>query len=409
VSKKVFIIADIGLDVNKGYHVGDEAMFCCNLHIYLNNHFDVTASSRSISHNRNNFTEVTDIYIKNKLFFLWLLTCSVLLKYFRINLFQGEFRTTVTELIGSDLLHISGGGNINSFWPGHIYFRCLMIYLADLFNIPIIMTSQTIGPLNQIFHEIIIGWALNKVKFIGVRDAVFSKKYLEKSGVTDPLVDLMTDDALQTDTLGLVSNDWLNTILANTDGQINIGLSLHDWQNISHYELITKGLVNISKKYPNAKFFAIPHLIDNNDEGDTGLMSKLLSESSIEKFYSFSYKDIIKISKDIESIPLLIFYITAQMDIVISSRYHGLVFSSVASVPAIAINYDEYYRAKNEGFLSFYYDKIFSIGSNSTLLNIFSHVLLNKDNIIKNLKQKNLTLKRKNKYYLQHIIKQYIK
>lgn len=406
--KKVFIIADIGLDKNGSYHVGDEAMFVCNLHIYSKNHYDVTASSRSISHNSNNFTEVTDIYIVNKLVFLWLLTCSILLRYFRINLFPGKFKTTVKALIGSDLLHISGGGNINSFWPGHIYFRCMMIYLANLFNVPIIMTSQTIGPLNYKFHKMIVGWALNKVEFIGMRDNTFSKKYLEESAVTKPFINFMVDDALHINTLEFISDDWLNKVLAKSDGQINIGISLHDWQNIPNYGWIAEGLANISKKYPNAKFFAIPHQIENN-KGDTSFMNKLFNESLIEKFYSFNYKDIMKISKSIESIPLLISYITSQMDINISSRYHGLVFSCVASVPAIAINYDEYCKAKNEGLLGLYYDKMLNVGLNSDLLNIFSNVLLNRDNIKKNLKRKNLILRQKNQHYLQHIIKQYTK
>lgn len=38
----------------------------------------------------------------------------------------------------------------------------------------------------------------------------------------------------------------------------------------------------------------------------------------------------------------------SEMDIVFSTRYHGLVFALISDVPAIAINYDLYYRTKND-------------------------------------------------------------
>ena len=35
MTKKLFIVADIGLNKSEGYHVGDEAMFLANLERYL--------------------------------------------------------------------------------------------------------------------------------------------------------------------------------------------------------------------------------------------------------------------------------------------------------------------------------------------------------------------------------------
>lgn len=409
MKKHVFLLADIGFGRHNSFHVGDEAMFFCNVHRYLENNYNIVASSRSLSHKSDKFTEVLDVYITSNAFFLWLLFCAVVLKYFNINLFPRKFKSTVKGLIKCDLLHISGGGNLNSFWPGHIYYRCLMIYLANLFNIPIIMTSQTIGPINYRFHKIILGWALNKVKFIGLRDNKFSKLYLKKSAVIKPFVDLMMDDALRMDAKSFADNDRLNTVFEKTKYQINIGLSLHAWQDAPNHGQITAILAKTIKRYPNAKFFAIPHLIDKEDGGDINLMKKLLKNSSIEKFQIFDYKDMIEISKNNESIPSLVFYLTSKMDIVISSRYHGLVFSCASSTPAIAINNNEYYRAKNEGLLSIYYDKPFIIDPNSDFLNILSTVLLNKDDIKKSLIHKNSILKQKDQYSLKYLINRFIK
>ena len=409
MKKQVFLLADIGFGEHNSFHVGDEAMFVCNLREHLKNGYNVVASSRSISYKSASFTEVIDIYITTRWLLCWLLFCSILLRYFALNLFPKQFGPTVKALSKSDLLHISGGGNINSFWPGHIYYRCLMIYLASLFNIPIIMTSQTIGPINCRFHRRITGWALNKVKFIGLRDNKFSKKYLKEAIVTKPLVSLMMDDASRMNADNFIGNDWLNAVFKKTKDQINIGLSLHTWQNSPNPEWIAKSLIKISERYQSAKFFAIPHLIDEEDGGDSGLIKKLFSKLSTKNFRSFGYNDIIKISKNNESIPSLIYYLTSKMDIVISSRYHGLVFSSALSVPAIAINYDEYYRAKNNGLLSVYYDKPFSVGPASDFLNIFSTVLLKRNDIKKSLHRKNHILRQERKYELQELINKFVK
>src|SRR3989339_892100 len=119
--KKVFVLADIGEDNNKSYHIGDEAMFLNNLRKYKSRNIEVSASSRSISHNTLGFNEVLDIYIKNVFTLFYLIICIYLLRFLKINIFPLRFQKTVSELVSSDLLHISGGGNLNSFWAGHIY------------------------------------------------------------------------------------------------------------------------------------------------------------------------------------------------------------------------------------------------------------------------------------------------
>ena len=124
-TKKVFLLADIGAGANDSYHVGDEAMFLQNLRNYQSANVKVSASSRAISHEGLGFEEVLDIYITSVPMLLKLIFCVYVLRYLNINFFPNFFRKTVQELISSDLLHISGGGNLNSLWPGHIYYRFL--------------------------------------------------------------------------------------------------------------------------------------------------------------------------------------------------------------------------------------------------------------------------------------------
>ena len=195
--EKVFLLADIGNGKNNSYHVGDEAMFLQNLRKYQSLGIKVSASSRSINHKDLGFNEVLDIYIMNIPALLWFVLCSYIFRYFRLNLFPKRFRKTVEELVSSNMLHVSGGGNLNSFWPGHIYYRFLMITLADIFNKEIILTSQTIGLLKSTFHKFLLGLCLKKVNVIEVRDQAYSRRVLLNLGISDTKILNVIDDAYE--------------------------------------------------------------------------------------------------------------------------------------------------------------------------------------------------------------------
>ena len=81
---------------------------------------------------------------------------------------------------------------------------------------------------------------------------------------------------------------------------------------------------------------------------------------------------------------------------VISSRYHGLVFALSSNIPVLAINYDNYYTMKNNAILSIYFKNLKKYSVNYNKIVLFS--ILNKVKyIINNRKQISLALESKNK------------
>jgi len=138
--KHVFVIADIGREADGSLHIGDEAMFFANLDRYQRMGVRVAASSRTLSHQGDDFDEYLDLYVKGCLGYYGLRFLAFLRRYTGIDLFPQKFRPTVESLATASLLHISGGGNINSIWPGHLYYRALMISIARLYAIPVVMT-----------------------------------------------------------------------------------------------------------------------------------------------------------------------------------------------------------------------------------------------------------------------------
>jgi polysaccharide pyruvyl transferase WcaK-like protein len=387
IQKNVFIIADIGLGQNRSFHVGDEAMFISNVQRYKKFGYNISASSRSISHSSKDFTECLDVYIKSSVMFLRLVSCAFVLKSTNINLFPKFFKITVYALINSQLLHISGGGNIVSLWPGHIYYRCLMIIIARLYKIPVILTSQTIGPITNRFHKFILSWVLNLVKFIGVRDKSESILQLEKLEISFPEIIYMPDDATYLDSS---ASESLLPLVKNP--HVKIGLSLHHWlpdDNDKMSELMT----GISRDFPDAHFYLIPHGFDDKNGIDVKFMLDVTNNIPKDRVHKFLFEDLYK-KEDILKTSILIKNITSGMDILLTTRYHGLIFALSTNIPVIALNYDHYCQIKNKGALNLYLKNMdeyyldYHDFSSKNLTPLISRIFLNKARIERDLKDK---------------------
>lgn len=382
---KVFLLADIGRDKSGMYHVGDEAMFLSNLENYQSqDKFDVSASSRSISHQNLKIHEYLDIYILSLLQFLRLIIQTVLYRYLRINLFPKFFKPTVIALSNSDILHISGGGNINSLWPGHIYYRSLMIFIASLFKKKIILSSQTIGPITKQIHTLILGKVLSKADYFGVRDTEFSFEQLKRLGVSKKIIHFNFDDALL----------WRSNKIESRGNNINLGVSLHDPNNKDLSGQLKMFIKQVYYRYEHLNIYLIPHFLDSKDNYDIKFMSKLTKDLKSKRIKVIDYKFLSKSNRNTE-IAEKIRQITSKMDLVIASRYHGIVFGLSTAAPCLAINYDkDYYHAKNTGLIKQFYKNTgefvvdFNDIKSDYMLSKFDYLIANQKKLSKQLSAK---------------------
>lgn len=340
--KKVFILGDIGLYQDGGFHFGDEAMFLGNVNWYKNNGYKVFASSRSISHNTDLFIETLDIYIKGFVHYFFLLFCVYIQKYLRINFSPKYFKNTISNLVLCDRLHISGGGNLNEFWPGHVLYRSLMINIAYLHNIPIYISGQTIGNFHNVILRGIILNAIKKAEIIGVRDKVRSINNLLKLGVKAEKIHFCPDDILL---LNNVSN-------SNANKKFVVGISLHKFDNIVNHEeeVFGKTILDIKARFPNVEFRLIPHYCnDNEKDDDIFFMKRIFENAGLENFRGISYK---KLMPKLDIAEQLNFFLGqySNLDLVISTRYHGALCALINYIPAISINLNDYYEQKNHTF-----------------------------------------------------------
>ncbi|MEK7103161.1 MAG: polysaccharide pyruvyl transferase family protein [Patescibacteria group bacterium] len=403
MNKQVFIVADIGLGANSAYHVGDEAMFLCNLQQYRKMDWRIVASSRSLSHASEDFIEVRDLYIKNIPAFLFRLGQCFLIKWVKINSFPQYFKATVQEVISSDLVHISGGGNLTSFWPGHIYYRCFIIVLASLYSIPIVMTGQTIGPFTKRLHSIVLGFFLNYVLFIGVRDNEYSSNQLKALGVHKPRVVVMPDDATLLEVLN-------NQELIVHSG-INVGLSLHE--GAENFDALREAITALSEMNPQIHFYLIPHYFDEKNSFDILSMQEVVASIDSERVHLIDFLTLFD-KESINTIPQRVKAMTSQMDILIATRYHGIIFALSSGVPVVAVNYDEYYAAKNNGALGQYFGshEAYSIEykhiDSRVFLNAVNYVLSHQNELNLHLQHKSMAMRASTSKWYADIIHPYV-
>ena len=307
----------------------------------------VAATSRTLSHQEEDFDEYLDLYISGYVAYYGLRWLAFLRKYMKVNLFPRKFRPTVEALATASLLHISGGGNINSIWAGHLFYRALMISIARLYDIPVIMTGQTIGPISRTFHRNLLASALRSVAYIGVRDQSDSVRELKLLHLKKTVIVVAPDDAM------FALPAQLHEDRKKEEHIIRVGLSLHEW-SVDENEL-QQQLHVLAAMTPRMRFVLIPHVVYPSGKDDLEFMQRVtrtIDPSRIETCTlpgseeKFSIRHLVN----------LVTRETAQIDLVVATRYHAIVFALSSGVPAVACFGDEYYRIKNEGVLDMFFE-----------------------------------------------------
>lgn len=139
-----------------------------------------------------------------------------------------------------------------------------------------------------------------------------------------------------------------------------IGLSLHAWQGqeLAVTKLLRHTLHTLAKNH-SLRVLLIPHhLLPNADSPDTVYMQKVLHPLSSK--ITITQPSVQELQKKQSKTAQYIKQLTADVDLLITSRYHGIIFACSTNVPTVALNYDHYYSIKNNGALQTFYGDNFT-------------------------------------------------
>jgi len=288
-------------------------------------------------------------------------------------------------LKNAGLLYNVGGGNLNSKWRfGGLYSKCIAYVLCRMFETPVILSGQTVGPFYGWLDRFIAKFALNRVNLITLREKT-SRHILEQIGVVKPIIKVTADDA---------------TLLPTNESKAEEVLS---YQKIAgHGPLVVMNMVELKilseakkRKAQNLLAQIADYLISKHDarilfvamEYNPNADDRTAALKILKLMKHPDKAGIITQEYDDQTLKGII----KQADLAIGLRYHFIVFAVNSQVPAIGIYLDDYYSIKIKGVLNLLNQDKYALDINKTTLQdltkLTQEILSNKESIRKKLKE----------------------
>jgi len=243
----------------------------------------------------------------------------------------------------ADGLVISGGGNLSSTWPDLLYERVALIQLARIFEKPTVVLGQTIGPRLGGDERRVLAEALCSARFVGLRELPSAALAMEL-GVPQERIWYQSDDALfpegnpefVTLSSSMLARSVTPAIAVTIDPQIRA-------TGEAVFDSLASQLRELSST-TGAPLIIIPHAFGNESKA---VPSDLTEARLLAEGLGLS-ATVVAAGLDAGQAR----QITGDAALVISSRYHPIVFGLSAGVPALGIYGDEYSRIKLQGALA---------------------------------------------------------
>lgn len=305
-SPSILLCGDVDSDWNQRLHIGDEAIY---------------HSCRSWLARRFPAAQIFDHSASPP-------SCRLRLIPWR-HFFRSSSPALKREVANVDLVWLVGGGILNSLFPRMLYDRLALILAASAMGKPVVLTGQTLGPLNHMdaYH---LRAALRHARSITVRDGT-SSEWLTRSGIPHRLA---PDDAS-----GLEGKPIKLT------GNANVGLSLRLLDSPQVIATVREILGILQEKLGPIQLQLLPHVI-RPDGSDLEFMRAHFHGTE------YSLADLIGPNAALPARPdERVKSLTSSMDFMISSRYHGALFSVTSGVRCVGIHEIEYSRRKLQGMI----------------------------------------------------------
>ena len=253
-----------------------------------------------------------------------------------------DAKEVIDAVSSSDALIISGGGNLCASWPEHVYERAALLHLASIYSKPAIAVGQTIGPdLSETQFDVLRA-ALGNIRLLGVRD-YHSIGVALSLGVTPERIVYQLDDALFLEGRSVPPARFGFDFAG---GQPWIAVTIAPFSLPDDRPQLLQSLareLRLIARETGATIILVSH-VAGSDEG----LSDVL----------FGRRLLTVLGPDVPALLLDVCsaaetqWLTSKADLVISMRYHPLVFAMAAGVAPLGVFTDYYTRIKLRGALA---------------------------------------------------------
>ncbi|WP_432726849.1 phytanoyl-CoA dioxygenase family protein [Variovorax sp. W6] len=243
----------------------------------------------------------------------------------------------------TDGLVISGGGNLRSTWPACIYERLALCRRAVANGAPVVLLGQTLGPELTSRHRDMMAELLRAASWIGVREVPSFELALEL-GASPERLSYQLDDAsdLARETAGRALPP-----LPFPEGEPWIGVTFHPLADPDGdddlLDRLAEQLSQVAQR-TRCHLLFIPHA------RVAAAVGAHWSDEDVGRSLARRMRTV-----TLHLLPVLpadqIARLTARAHLIVSSRYHPIVFGLAGGVPCLGVWVDEYTRTKLQGAL----------------------------------------------------------
>jgi len=293
-----------------------------------------------------------------------------------------------SQVLTAKALILAGGGYLNSvWWLDGLYSKAFPVILAKFANVPVLLTSQGLGPFNHFLDRYIAKRVFKNADIIGVRDDENSKAVVKGVGAQTSKVIHTGDDALL---LKPEQDSVLRKILEaeKIPNAALIGVNLRDASSYSanYAKLLVTSYAQLLDEIvsqPGRHLVFIPISYNYADDDRK-------SAQQIVKAMRFQDRvTIIRKEYDASQLRGLI----GRMNIAIGTSYHFLLFALSGNVPSVGVYQNEYYKQKLQGLFSLFGMQKYCLNMNGddrkSAETIIEDLFQNNHEIIEMLKSRN--------------------
>jgi colanic acid/amylovoran biosynthesis protein len=250
---------------------------------------------------------------------------SILLSKSINNFFYEVEQSDIVIACGGGYLRTESGSLKNTVL---LIVTCLNFLSAYYLNKPLYLYSQSIGPVHGKVQEIILKFALNRVRIVEPREDL-SVEYLKRLKIKTKIMQT-TDPVFSLDITEKHSS------ISVDNNKENVGFTVRKWfSNELQYNQYVKAFaalidsVSVSNK---AHFYYVPQVIAANFGDDDRKVAEDVLKLVNNK------EAVTLISDDLH--PLEIAGFCAKLDFFVGTRMHSNIYALINHIPTLAIEYE---------------------------------------------------------------------
>jgi polysaccharide pyruvyl transferase WcaK-like protein len=250
------------------------------------------------------------------------------------------WREALAAIAGSDAVVIAGGGNLSRSWPEHVFERTAVVRAARRAARPVAMTGQTIGPAFDGRTRELMAEALAGCVFVGAREEHSYRLALEL-GLQSERAALQFDEAIRLE--GVEPRRSVEIV----GGRPFIAVTVNQLADVSDpARIVPKLAAQLAElgRSTGAAVLLVPHVgdLEGARVHDVAMGCAVIASAGDSPALRMA---------PLPSPEEAVWY-CRHAQLVVSTRYHPVVFALGAGTPVLFLYQDRYTLVKGQGALA---------------------------------------------------------